>query len=95
MLLSARDHAQAVAAAAAAGEAGDLRGLAVDLDVTDRQAVSRAASAIGDDFGRLDVLVNNAAAYVDWSETATTADLERSRAVLDANLYGAWTVSRA
>jgi NAD(P)-dependent dehydrogenase (short-subunit alcohol dehydrogenase family) len=36
------------------------------------------------------VLVNNAAAFADWSETASVADLEASRAVFDTNLFGAW-----
>jgi len=41
------------------------------------------------------VLINNAAAYVDWAETATGADLARSRAVMDTNLYGAWNITQA
>jgi NAD(P)-dependent dehydrogenase (short-subunit alcohol dehydrogenase family) len=36
------------------------------------------------------VLVNNAAAYADWGETAAGADLAASRAVMDTNLYGTW-----
>ncbi len=43
----------------------------------------------------VDVLVNNAAAYVDWSETALTADLESARAVFETNLFGAWRVCQA
>jgi NAD(P)-dependent dehydrogenase (short-subunit alcohol dehydrogenase family) len=45
--------------------------------------------------GRLDVLVNNAAAYVDWSETVSGADLEVSKAVLETNLYGPWRMVQA
>jgi NAD(P)-dependent dehydrogenase (short-subunit alcohol dehydrogenase family) len=41
------------------------------------------------------VLVNNAAAYADWGETATGADLAASRAVMDTNLYGTWHMTQA
>jgi NAD(P)-dependent dehydrogenase (short-subunit alcohol dehydrogenase family) len=56
--------------------------------------VEAAARAVADSAGRLDVLVNNAA-YVDWGETATGADLAASRAVMDTNLYGTWHVIQA
>ena len=63
------------------------------LDVTDGESVARLARWIEDEFGRLDVLVNNAAAFVDWTETALSADLEAARAVFDTNLFGTWRVS--
>src|ERR1039457_2947698 len=45
---------------AAAKEVGpDAR--AVQLDVTDHASIAAAARRVGDEFGRLDVLVNNAA----------------------------------
>lgn len=92
VLLSARDHADA--AAAANSSAANLHGLEVDLDITDAGSVDAAAATVQHLFGRLDVLINNAAAYVDWSETATTADLDRSRQVMETNLFGAWTVTQ-
>ena len=52
------------------------------------------SASIGTEFGRLDVLINNAAAYVDWSETASAADLDRSRLVMDVNLYGTWRMTQ-
>jgi NAD(P)-dependent dehydrogenase (short-subunit alcohol dehydrogenase family) len=45
--------------------------------------------------GRLDVLVNNAAAYVDWTETASGADLEGAHRVVEVNLFGAWRLTQA
>jgi NAD(P)-dependent dehydrogenase (short-subunit alcohol dehydrogenase family) len=97
VLLSARDPAKAAAAAAlAAGEgAGDLRPLPDGLDVADGASVDDAATTIRDSYGRLDVLINNAAGYADWAETATAADLSQSRAVMDINLYGAWRMIQA
>jgi NAD(P)-dependent dehydrogenase (short-subunit alcohol dehydrogenase family) len=96
VLLSARDPAHAAAAAALSeGQAGQLRSLADGLDVADRASVDTAATAIRSGYGRLDVLINNAAAYVDWTETATAADLSRSRSVMDINLFGAWNMVQA
>ena len=43
----------------------------------------------------LDVLLNNAAAFADWSETASSADLESARKVIDTNLFGTWRVCQA
>ncbi len=47
--------------------------------MTDRASINAAATVIQDRYGRLDVLINNAAAYADWAETATAADLSQSR----------------
>lgn len=99
VLVSARDPQ---AAAAAAGEisghssaAGVAQAIPLRLDVTDPAAVRQCADWVGAEYGRLDVLVSNAAAYVDWTETATKADLDASRAVMDTNLYGAWAMLQA
>jgi len=65
------------------------------LDVTDNESVAELAAWVEGEFGRLDVLVNNAAAFTDWSETASGADLESARAVFDTNLFGPWRVCQA
>ena len=39
--------------------------------------------------------VADAAAYVDWTETVSGADLDASRAVLETNLYGPWRMVQA
>src|SRR5690242_5473118 len=68
VILSARHPERA--AAAAAPIAGDVRALSTALDVGDQRSVDAAAEALATEPGALDVLVNNAAAHVDWSETA-------------------------
>src|SRR2546421_6998835 len=60
------------------------------MDVTDPASVVRAMADTGFVHGRLDVLVNNAAVAIDRQQHAATADMERVRATLDANLMGAW-----
>ena len=78
-----------------ADSGGRIVALPVALDITDPSSVAAAAAAVEQDHGRLDVLVNNAAAYVDWQEAASTADLDASRAVMETNLFGAWRLTQA
>ena len=95
VLVSGRDVAKAEATAEQLGAEGDVRALPVALDVTDAASVAAAAAALHQEPGRLDVLINNAAAYVDWGERATGADLEASQRVMAANLYGPWRMTQA
>src|SRR6478735_1512141 len=67
-------------AAATAGEIG-ATALRVGLDVADEVSVAPAVSEFERQFGRLDVLINNAAAYVDWGEMVTGADLNEARRI--------------
>lgn len=64
VILTARDPGKAeTAARLLAGEGLDVR--PQTLDITHDESVRRLAAAIEREFGRLDVLVNNAAAYAD------------------------------
>ena len=85
VIVCARDAGRAQAVADEIGG----RGLA--LDITDDASAKAAAEALDE----LDVLVNNAAAFVDWGEMATAADLGTARDVLDTNLLGTWRVTQA
>jgi len=87
VVLTARDGAAAQAAAADIPGAVPLR-----LDVTDAASVAAAASAVAERFGRLDVLVNNAAISYDTWQRAISADLGVVRAAAETNLYGPWQI---
>lgn len=65
------------------------------LDVADAEAVRAAARWIGERFGRLDVIVNNAATDHDTDQRAVSADLDRVRRAVETNLYGAWAMVQA
>jgi NAD(P)-dependent dehydrogenase (short-subunit alcohol dehydrogenase family) len=93
VLVSARDADRARAAAAEAGDG--VRALPVGLDVDDAGSVQQAAAALGRDPGRLDVLINNAAGHVDWTELGSTADLGEAERVIRTNLFGTWRVIQA
>jgi NAD(P)-dependent dehydrogenase (short-subunit alcohol dehydrogenase family) len=95
VVITSRDPDRAAATAAELAGAGDVRALPGGLDIADAASVDKAARAVAALTGRLDVLVNNAAAYADWGETASGADLAASRAVMDTNLYGTWHMIQA
>jgi NAD(P)-dependent dehydrogenase (short-subunit alcohol dehydrogenase family) len=65
------------------------------LDIADPESVYRAATLWAEDIGLLDILINNAAAYVDWSEMASTADLDAAERVMQVNLFGSWRMIQA
>ena len=81
----------------AAEELGGQRAgvVACQLDVSDDDSVRAAARWVGDELGRCDALVNNAAVDYDTDARATSADLARVRRAMETNLYGAWRVALA
>ena len=60
------------------------------LDVADAGSVEKLAASVESDFGRLDVLVNNAGISNDDGQSGAGADLHRVKEALEANLFGAW-----
>lgn len=88
----------AAAAQAVAGEAEALgaRTLVLQCDVADDAAVRRTLAAIGEVFGRLDALVNNAGTTATWKvrdlESLDMAEWDRTFAV---NVRGTFQVARA
>jgi len=86
VILGSRDEERG--RAAAEGISGHV--VARQLDVADEESVGRIASSIGEDFGHLDILVNNAAISNDEGQRGADADLGRVREALEANLFGAW-----
>ncbi|MFD7641777.1 SDR family NAD(P)-dependent oxidoreductase [Kitasatospora sp. NPDC059795] len=67
----------------------------VPLDVTDDASATAAAKLLEERFGRLDVLVNNAAVAGSWNQEPTTVDLELVRQVVDTNVLGVMRVTNA
>lgn len=94
VLLTARS-AQAAGAAAAELSAEGLAVHAVTLDVRDEAGVEAAAREVAERFGRLDVLVNNAAIMYDTWQGATTADLGAVAEATETNLYGPWRTAKS
>jgi NAD(P)-dependent dehydrogenase (short-subunit alcohol dehydrogenase family) len=68
----------------------------MQLDVSNQVSVDSLSNQVEKTFGRLDILVNNAAILMDRDdEVASNADLERVKATLETNLIGAWRMCKA
>ncbi|MFJ8210602.1 SDR family oxidoreductase [Streptomyces sp. NPDC096033] len=95
VLLSARRPEDAERAVA--GMAPAVPGTLVPcrLDVTDADDVRALARRVEEEFGRLDVLVNNAAINYDTARRAVSVDLDEVRHTLETNLFGAWQATQA
>jgi len=106
-----RAYAEALASEGAAVVAGDVsdcsdtvaaieqaggRAVAVSLDITDMDSCNAMAAAAVDSFGRIDILINNAALY-GGLKGARFEQLEESQwdAVMNVNVKGLWQASKA
>jgi len=86
VVMGSRDAEQGRAAASSLPE-----GVVVhQLDVADPGSVEGLARSVEEEFGRLDILVNNAAISNDEGQSGADADLDRVKEALEANLFGAW-----
>jgi 3-oxoacyl-[acyl-carrier protein] reductase len=89
-------HPDAAAATVAAVQATGRRGFAVQLDQRDAVAIDGAVASIVTQFGRLDILVNNAAWNVGIPFSALDAlTAETWDRVLETNLRGPYLLARA
>jgi NAD(P)-dependent dehydrogenase (short-subunit alcohol dehydrogenase family) len=90
-ILGSRDEEKG--RAAAEGIDGDVR--VRQLDVTDEKGIAQLARDVEEEFGRLDVLVNNAGISIDGGQRGVDADLDVVRETLEMNLFGAWRLCEA
>jgi NAD(P)-dependent dehydrogenase (short-subunit alcohol dehydrogenase family) len=93
-ILTGRDAAKARKAAEQLA-AGGLDVTSVVVDVTDAASVAHAAREVAKRFGRLDVLVNNAAILLGEDADLLTVTLDDLRVTFETNVFGAVAMCQA
>jgi NAD(P)-dependent dehydrogenase (short-subunit alcohol dehydrogenase family) len=86
------EGAQAVASAINTVPQGGPKAMAVTMDVSDPEQVQRAVDATVSEFGRIDVLVNNAALLL--ADYVIDCPLENWQAVFKVNMEGTFLCSQ-
>lgn len=94
VVLGARDPRKGEQAAATLARS-DVRVRPYQLDVADPASIERLRADVQADFGRLDVLVNNAAILYDTWQRAVNADLTVVHEALETNTFGPWRLTQA
>ena len=67
----------------------------IELDVTKPETIAKAARTVRTQYGRLDILVNNAAVVDKGDGPPSAADPKAVRRVLDVNFFGVLAVTQA
>ncbi|MBI5814972.1 MAG: SDR family oxidoreductase [Nitrospinae bacterium] len=92
VILTARDVNKGKAAAKISAEG--LEVVFHQLDITSQESMDALAGFIGKNYGRLDILVNNAAVSLDQAGPATApAALAGLKATMETNVYGPYYLS--
>ncbi len=93
VLIGARDESRGKEAAGKL-RADGLDARAVLLDVTDQKTIDAAAQRIEQEFGRLDVLVNNAGVFLD-RVAPSRLEMSMLRDTYETNVFGVFAVTKA
>jgi NAD(P)-dependent dehydrogenase (short-subunit alcohol dehydrogenase family) len=94
VVLTARRRAEGEAAAGSLQRAGGAVRF-FPLEVTDQASGRRLLKFLADEMGRLDVLVNNAAVYLDRRIPSVEVDPALVRQTLETNFYGPLRLSQS
>ncbi|KRM72109.1 SDR family oxidoreductase [Lacticaseibacillus brantae] len=93
VLLGSRDLTKGQAAADKLVAAG-LDVEAIQLDITDPESISRAVELVGKQYGKLDILINNAGASFDHFQDPSILKLDVIRREFDLNVFGTIDVTQ-
>lgn len=94
VILGSRDLEKGETAAATLASNG-LEVLPRQLDVSDVDSIAALATQVEQEFGRLDVLVNNAGILYDTWQQPSTANLDTVQEAIATNTLGPWQMCKA
>ncbi|WGV23512.1 SDR family oxidoreductase [Halotia branconii] len=97
IILTSRDAAKGQAAAEKL-KAEELDVISHPLDVTNHESIDQLAEFIRQQFGKVDVLVNNAGIYIDdkvSNNSIFDAKIDTLQQTIETNVYGALQVTQA
>lgn len=93
-IMGSRDLELGRAARISLGPLGDNIDV-IPLDIANRKTIEDARLFVMEQYGRLDILINNAAIHYDSWHNVVQADLEEVALTLDVNLLGPWRIAQA
>ncbi len=94
VILGARDLEKGKAAAETLAKEG-LEVLPRWLDVTNQESIDRLVTQVKEEFGRLDILINNAGILYDTWQQAINANFDTVHEALETNTFGPWRMCQA
>lgn len=94
VILGARDLEKGKAAAETLAKKG-LEVLPRWLDVTNQESIDRLVTQVKEEFGRLDILINNAGILYDTWQQAINANFDTVHEALETNTFGPWRMCQA
>jgi NAD(P)-dependent dehydrogenase (short-subunit alcohol dehydrogenase family) len=93
--LAAGDMQKLTHLAGGLGKTYGVRTMALDLDVTDGTSIRHMANALETQFGRIDILFNNAGSVFGVPNAVHTYDEDAWLKTIDVNLHGVFRISKA
>ena len=93
VILTARDITKGKVASKRLSDKG-LDETFYKLDVSEESHINRIANQVESQFGRIDVLVNNAAILYDTWQNAVNADFDTVNQSFRTNLFGPWRLTQ-
>ncbi len=67
----------------------------IEIDATDAEKIKSAMATVSEKYGKLDVLINNAAIALDSTEKASELSLDIIRKTFDTNFFGVIAITQA
>ena len=68
---------------------------AKQLDITNQIHIQQLAEEVTNEYGKLDVLINNAGAFFDQGGQPLSAEMDFIQEAFNTNLFGAWRMTKA